>query len=318
MFNPAATYRIQFHKQFNFDAFEKTIPYLQKLGISSIYASPIFAAVPDSMHGYDGINPYCINPEIGTEEQLRTISKQLKEAGIGWIQDIVPNHMAFDPRNTLLADVLRKGQQSEFADFFDIDWVSKIYNGRLMAPFLGTTLEEAIEKDELKINENADGYYLQYYESKYPLNESSVRLLKENHLNKELILKIAESQHYRLCHWQETDKQINYRRFFTINGLICLNIHKDKVFSFYHRKIKELIDDKIFDGLRIDHIDGLYDPTKYLNDLRAMVGAETYIIVEKILERHESLPEHWPVQGTSGYDYLAISNNLFTNKKASY
>ncbi len=68
MNNPVATYRLQFHSEFTFDAFERIIPYLQKLGISTIYASPVFEATPGSTHGYDGVNPHRINPEIGTEK----------------------------------------------------------------------------------------------------------------------------------------------------------------------------------------------------------------------------------------------------------
>src|ERR1700755_3382485 len=97
--NPVSTYRIQFHKDFTFSAFEKIIPYLHRLGIRTIYASPVFEATPGSIHGYDGTDPNRINPEIGTEEQLVHISKRLKEKNIQWVQDIVPNHLAFHENN---------------------------------------------------------------------------------------------------------------------------------------------------------------------------------------------------------------------------
>jgi len=95
MFNPVATYRIQFHKEFTLSQFEKIIDYLQKLGVSTIYASPVFEAVPGSTHGYDGVNPHRINPEIGSEQQLKKISKKLGEKDISWLQDIVPNTWGF-------------------------------------------------------------------------------------------------------------------------------------------------------------------------------------------------------------------------------
>ena len=95
MFNPIATYRLQFHKGFTFKDFENAFSYLQKLGVSTIYASPIFESIPGSTHGYDGLNPHNINQEIGTLEELQTISKKLAQENIGWLQDIVPNHMAF-------------------------------------------------------------------------------------------------------------------------------------------------------------------------------------------------------------------------------
>src|SRR6476469_7829985 len=108
MFNPISTYRVQLHKDFSLSDLEKMIPYLQQLGIGTLYASPIFTAVPGSMHGYDSVDPLQVNPEIGTEEQLRNVQRQLAEANIHWLQDIVPNHMAFDHRNGWLVDVLEK------------------------------------------------------------------------------------------------------------------------------------------------------------------------------------------------------------------
>src|SRR5438067_4369573 len=102
MTNLLATYRIQFHKAFSFKDLEGILPYLQNLGIGTLYASPVFESVPGSTHGYDGLNPHRINPEIGTTEELRAISTTLRSADIRWLQDIVPNHMAFDPRNNWL------------------------------------------------------------------------------------------------------------------------------------------------------------------------------------------------------------------------
>ncbi|HVK97923.1 MAG TPA: alpha-amylase family glycosyl hydrolase, partial [Flavisolibacter sp.] len=272
MINPTSTYRIQFHKDFSFQHFEAVLPYLHQLGISTIYASPIFQAVPGSVHGYDAINPLKINPEIGTEDDLRRISQRLKEYGMLWIQDIVPNHMAFDHRNPWLMDVLEKGQQSKYADFFDISWTSKLFKGQVMVPFLGSTLEEVIEKGELQLSYEQGRMVLKYYESFYPLhlrsylklfntdppNDAIKQLVKQidaihkiedaeiisknwdelllqlsslmkNEVvqkfvqqkiesvnnNKDLLKQIADDQVYRLCHWQETDSRINYRRFFT-------------------------------------------------------------------------------------------------------
>ena len=106
MYNPVSTYRRQFQKTFSFNAFEKIIQYLQKLGVSTIYASPVFESTSGSVHGYDVLSPLEINPEIGTKEQLEKISKQLKAKDIGWLQDIVPNHMAFHTSNKWLMDVL--------------------------------------------------------------------------------------------------------------------------------------------------------------------------------------------------------------------
>jgi malto-oligosyltrehalose synthase/4-alpha-glucanotransferase len=370
MYNPVATYRIQFHKEFSFNEFEKIIEYLEKLGITTVYASPVFASTLGSVHGYDVLDPHTINPEIGTKEQLEKISGQLKQNGIGWLQDIVPNHMAFSPSNKWLMDVLEKGKHSPYAGLFDVLWDSKLYNGKLMVPFLGSALEEAIEKGEVKLLVNENGIYLTYYNNHYPLHPNSYstifhhkkrlsgdikQIIKsisdlknaddakeysqkweeiKNSLgkddtivkslnssieavnnDKELLTQIINEQVYQLCYWQETDYQINFRRFFTINGLICLNIQDETVFEHYHQLIQHFLKEGIYNGLRVDHIDGLYDPSQYLDRLRELAGDETYIVVEKILEPGESLPYQWNIEGNTGYDFLALVNNVFTNKK---
>lgn len=370
MYNPVSTYRIQFQKTFSFSDFEKIISYLQKLGVSTVYASPIFESASGSVHGYDVLNPHHINPEIGTQEQLENIYSQLKENKIGWLQDIVPNHMAFHTANKWLMDVLEKGRHSQYAVHFDILWNSQVYDGRIMVPFLGGPIEEIIQKGEIKIRLDEQGAFLSYYDNKYPLqpdsyafllhqkkrvnadikqvlkkitdlqsiedkklysesweetkkyllpNETIYKTLQASietiNTNKEILLQIANEQHYQLCHWQETDYQINFRRFFTINGLICLNIHEEHVFEQYHQLIKHYLNEGIFNGLRVDHIDGLLDPNAYLERLRNLAGEETYIVAEKILEPGERLPHQWKIEGNTGYDFLSLVNNVFTNKK---
>ncbi|MEJ7556705.1 MAG: malto-oligosyltrehalose synthase [Pedobacter sp.] len=307
MFNPISTYRIQFHADFTFNDLEAIIPYLQQLGIKTIYASPIFEAVPGSMHGYDGVNPHKINPEIGTLEQLRKIAGDLKEIGISWIQDIVPNHMGFHHSNTWLMDVLKYGENSEYRPYFDI--VSKdLEKEPLMVPFLGDDPDAIIEKGELNLVTTEEGNFLKYHDSMWPLREDTDLSLP--------LIEILEHQYYKLCDYRDTLKSMNYRRFFTVSSLICLNIQDPKVFADYHQFSKQLLDEGIFQGLRIDHIDGLFDPTAYLYQLRALCGEEAYLIVEKILEPGELLPPGWPIEGTTGYDYLGLVNQLFTNQKA--
>jgi malto-oligosyltrehalose synthase/4-alpha-glucanotransferase len=373
MFNPISTYRIQFHKGFTFSDLEAILPYLHKLGIGSIYASPIFEAVPGSQHGYDVVNPTRINPELGTEAQLRDISSKLKAYGIGWVQDIVPNHMAFHPHNLWLMDVLEKGRYSIFASFFDLGWTSDLFQGRLIVPFLGTPLEEVIANGDLTVEYESQRLVLRYFDASYPINSRSyntilggddapdaMRSLSQqiaelhtidepvtynlrwhelmlqldalsqvdevrDHIqeciekvndDKELLLKITSEQNYKLAAWQKSDKTINFRRFFTINQLIGLNMQDQKVFDHYHTLIKKLVDDGIFQGLRVDHVDGLYDPTDYVNKLRDLAGPDTYITVEKILQHGEDLPA-WPIQGTTGYDFLAQVNQVLADSHAA-
>lgn len=370
MFNPVSTYRIQFQKSFSFRDFENIIEYLKRLGVSTIYASPVFESTSASVHGYDVLNPHSTNPEIGTKQQLANISTQLKENDMGWLQDIVPNHMGFHTGNKWLMDVLEKGKHSFYFNFFDILWNSAVYEGKLMVPFLGSTLEEAIDKDEIKLSLNENGIFLVYYDSYYPIqpnsystifhhkkrlpadikqviknisalesiedpdtyserwNEIKSNLSKDEGIrkslrlsvaainnNKELLLQTATEQVYQLCHWQETDNEINFRRFFTINGLICLNVQDENVFNHYHQLIQHFLEEGIFNGLRVDHIDGLYNPTQYLDRLRELAGDGNYLVVEKILEPGESLPYQWNIEGTTGYDFLALVNNVFTKKE---
>ena len=123
---------------------------------------------------------------------------------------------------------------------------------------------------------------------------------------------LLDQQYYALAYWKESNSRINYRRFFTVNGLICLNMQDEAVFNEYHSFIKSLLDEGLIQGLRVDHIDGLFDPTQYLERLRELAGGEVYIVVEKILEEGEQFPTNWPVQGNTGYDFLAQVNNLLT------
>ncbi|MBB5394762.1 malto-oligosyltrehalose synthase [Mucilaginibacter sp. AK015] len=319
MFNPVSTYRIQFHKDFTFIHLEEILPYLAELGIKTIYASPIFSAVPGSTHGYDGVDPLTINPEIGTLEQLRAISVKLKQLGISWLQDIVPNHMAFHHHNKWLMDLLKNGPSSPYRNYFDQSLADgSFFEGPIMVPFLGDDLDTVITNGQLKLIAEEKSMYFSYADQKWPLNAASSAGLAVTDLEKlttDKIKAIADQQYYRLCSWKETDQTINFRRFFTVNGLICINIQHPEVFDHFHRLIATLLKDDIIQGLRIDHIDGLYDPEQYLQRLRKLAGDETYIVVEKILEPGEQLPA-WPIQGTTGYDFLAQVNNLFTNRKS--
>ncbi len=117
-----ATYRLQFHRDFPFAAAEALAPYLKALGISHVYASPIFAAVPGSTHGYDVVDPNRINPELGGEEGFEKLCTALIENGLGLILDIVPNHMAASPHNPYWMETLEFGIKAPAAALFDIDW----------------------------------------------------------------------------------------------------------------------------------------------------------------------------------------------------
>lgn len=124
-----------------------------------------------------------------------------------------------------------------------------------------------------------------------------------------LLEKILEKQFYRLASWKVAAHEINYRRFFNINELAAIRIEQEQVFLAHHRLVFQLVAEKKIHGLRIDHPDGLYDPIHYFEKLR--LHANVPIFVEKILERKETLPENWDIEGTVGYEYLNILNGIF-------
>ncbi|MBI3862922.1 MAG: malto-oligosyltrehalose synthase [Planctomycetia bacterium] len=119
-------------------------------------------------------------------------------------------------------------------------------------------------------------------------------------------------QPYRLAHWQVASDEINYRRFFDVNDLAALCMEREDVFRATHELIGRLIAEGRVAGLRIDHPDGLYDPAEYLHRLQGL-SAE-YVVVEKILEPGERLPEDWPVHGTTGYEFLNTLNGLYVDR----
>ena len=121
---PSATYRLQTNPAFRFPDVHAIVSYLDELGISDIYLSPIFQARAGSLHGYDMVDPNRINPELGSAEEFESLVEELRRYRMGWLQDIVPNHMAYDSANHMLMDVLESGEGSIFFDYFDIDWVN--------------------------------------------------------------------------------------------------------------------------------------------------------------------------------------------------
>ncbi len=382
---PLATYRLQFNPLFGFKNASGIVSYLEQLGISDIYASPIFKAKKGSMHGYDVTDHNSLNKELGSAEEFEKLHKQLKEKMLFWLQDIVPNHMAYDSQNKMLMEVLENGEESPFHKFFDIKWDHpyEIMKGRVLVPFLGKFYAESLEKGEISLVFDEEGLATRYYDLRLPLNLKSydrvllndiealennigsnspdlinylgfVHSLKQSGTNsdrsfdqvghsKKMIWNLYNSnesikqfinsnldyfngkqdksslfkldkllmeQPYRLSFWKVASEEINYRRFFSINALISLKIEEKEVFEKTHELIFKLVKENKIHGLRIDHIDGLYDPKQYLKRLKEKLG-DIYITIEKILAPYEDLPESWPVGSTTGYDFLNMVNGLF-------
>lgn len=405
---PVATYRIQFSLNFRFIDARNLVPYLHELGITHLYASPRFKAGKGSSHGYDVADPMRINSELGTEEEFDELVRKLKSYGMGLLLDIVPNHMVASSENPWWMDVLENGTASKYATYFDIDWhpatgkAEFLQDNKVLLPVLGDLYGNVLEAQELNLKLDENGFYIQYYEHRFPLNPSTYRPILEHCLETARTLRngdssvIEETSHvldaikrlsthktsdqrriegryeahkwikhrlwelyhhspelkkcmdetlrffngiqcdvksfdpldrllsdqaYRLAYWKMSAEEINYRRFFDINELVGLRVEDPRVFDDRHRSIAELTTKEDVIALRVDHVDGLYDPPRYLERLQAAVSSENgnrntlsrYIVVEKILGRDEPLPGDWPVAGTTGYDFLNAVNGLFVN-----
>ncbi len=307
---PVATYRLQFRNGMTFDRAATLVPYLKKLGISHLYASPIFTATTGSTHGYDVTNANEIDPAIGGREGFDRLSDTLKAAGLGLILDIVPNHMAASLENPWWRDVIEHGEQSRYARHFDIDW-----SRPLTLPFLGDSFDAVLENGEISVKNdpNSGKPSLAYFDSFYPLAPGTTDGLTLSEPS--AIAELHERQPWRLICWRNAPFELSYRRFFEITGLVGMRVEEKTVFEDTHRLILELVHSGAVDGLRVDHVDGLADPKGYLEQLRLHVGPECYLTVEKILGEGEQIPADWPISGTTGYEFIASLSDALVDSE---
>lgn len=310
---PRATYRFQFHENFGFADAEALLPYLDALGISHVYASPVTVAAAGSMHGYDVVDPTRINPELGGESAFRSLAAAAKARGMGIVIDIVPNHMGVaGGGNAWWNDVLAKGQASEHARVFDIDW-TRDPDGKLVLPVLGASLSEVLAAGDLAIERDADRWTLVAYgEHRFPIRDQDQA--KADTLP---LAALIDRQHYRLASWRVANDELNWRRFFTVNDLAGVRIEDPAVFEATHALYFRLYDEGLIDGVRVDHVDGLTDPIGYCRKLRERLGPGAWIVVEKILGTAENQPVGWGVEGTSGYDFMEQVSTLIHDPAGS-
>jgi (1->4)-alpha-D-glucan 1-alpha-D-glucosylmutase len=182
---PRATARVQFFSGFTMDDAVAIVPYLQKLGISHLYASPLLKARPGSTHCYDIVDHNEINPELGGEPALRRLVAALRAHGMGLIIDIVPNHMGVGGAdNAWWLDVLEWGRASPYAEFFDIDWdpPDVSLHGKMLAPFLGSSYGEALAAGEiiLHCNRETGALFIGYHEHHFPISPRAAALVLHN------------------------------------------------------------------------------------------------------------------------------------------
>jgi malto-oligosyltrehalose synthase len=319
-----STYRLQLNGM-GFKGARSTVPYLDDLGIETLYVSPITRARSGSTHGYDVIDPTVLDPALGTRADYDALLAELDAHGMRLLIDIVPNHMAASLENPYFVDVLRHGRRSRYTPMFDIAWEAA--DNAVILPMLDSSIAAAMDAGRVHIRRPlaGSGYVLTVDELRLPLDPGDdediaadlcdVMDLTDPAARRQLELLLSH-QHYRLVDWRTAAHAVNYRRFFDINDLIGIRQEDPDVFELTHQLVLELAADQRLAGVRVDHIDGLRDPAHYLQMLRraldqaAQGGERPVILVEKILERDEELPP-WPVEGTTGYEFAADVTGLF-------
>ena len=430
---PRATYRLQLHEGFPLAQAGQIVPYLERLGISHVYASPVWESISGSTHGYDVVGYGRIDEELGGREGFDKLTAELDAHGLSLILDVVPNHMGIaGGANPWWQDVLEHGRASEFAPYFDIDWLPLKHELRnqVLVPTLGDQFGNVLERGELRLVFEGGAFHIDYFGTPFPIapptyplllrplladvqdayqpgdlsflelesvvtaferlasnEETDAALLAERRREQLLgkhrlatliqteapmqtaLAKVLErtngrlgdpasfddlealldAQSYRLAFWRVAAEEINYRRFFAINDLAAIRQEVPEVFEATHQLLLALIGTGQVSGVRIDHLDGLWDPAAYLDTLqkafflaRFRAASESrrskpldeatwecwqpeledlwtnrsvlnsyYLVVEKILETGEQLPADWPVAGTVGYEFARLVTGLF-------
>ncbi|MFI5860704.1 malto-oligosyltrehalose synthase [Streptomyces sp. NPDC051546] len=302
---PASTYRLQLRPEFTFGHARAVVPYLASLGVTHLHLSPVLEAVPGSTHGYDVTDHTRVRVELGGEDGLRALAAEARAHGLALVLDIVPNHMALPAPlrlNRPLWEVAREGPGSPYARWFDIDWEAG--GGQLLLPVLAKPLDPGAVEVADGAGPGDRAAVLRIGELEFPLREGTAGLEPAA---------LLAAQWYRPACWREARTGLNYRRFFTISELIGVRVEDPEVFAATHAKVLELVRDGVAAGLRIDHVDGLADPAGYLRRLREAVGADCWVVVEKILAREERLAPAWPVAGTTGYEALYRVDGVLTD-----
>ena len=444
---PRATYRLQLSPEFTFEHAEQIVDYLDSLGISDCYASPILTPRAGSTHGYDICDHSAINPVIGGEAAFESFSNRLIERDMGLVLDTVPNHMGIgDVANQWWNDVLENGPASLYSAYFDIDWhpVKPELANKVLLPILEDQYGRVLEAGKLQLIYEDGAFHITHYGLRLPVaprtysqvlalrldaltevlgaddellqeyqsvltalsylpksTETDPERVVERQREKEVIKRridtlvqaspqiraavdvavatfngvvgdphsfdlldlLIESQAYRPAFWRVAAEEINYRRFFDINELAAIRPEEPEVFDAIHDLVFRYLVEGRITGLRIDHLDGLYDPAGYLHRLQQTyvhrqckarleavrdevpddavlakrVEARTaalfeqscvanreepvrwplYVVAEKILAEGESVPRDWAAAGSTGYDFLAITDGLFVRQESA-
>jgi (1->4)-alpha-D-glucan 1-alpha-D-glucosylmutase len=298
--SPSSTYRLQITPGFTLVDAVEVLDHVHRLGAGAVYCSPLLKSADGSDHGYDVVDVTRVDDARGGEEGWRALLSAARECGLGVVLDIVPNHLgvADAAQNPAWWDVLRHGQSSAYAAWFDVEWA----HGRILLPVLGP---EADLGTELSI---VDGE-LRYAAHRFPIAPGTDPLPGDTAAD------VHARQHYELVDARRADTDQNYRRFFAVTTLAGVRVEDPAVAAATHRRILAWLKEDQVDGVRVDHPDGLAGPATYLTWLRS-VAPDTWLTVEKILEPGEDMPPRWQVDGTTGYDALAEVGPLFVDPRA--
>jgi (1->4)-alpha-D-glucan 1-alpha-D-glucosylmutase len=194
--------------------------------------------------------------------------------------------------------MLRDGTDSPSACWFDVDW--ELTDGKVIVPKLGDPLDELVAAGGLSIGEGDRGPEVRYGPLRFPLASGTERLD---------VAEALERQHYRLQWWRDPAR--NVRRFFTIDDLVAVRAEDPAVAGVIDTIPARLAVHPAFAGVRVDHVDGLAQPEAYLAGLRRRIGDHRWLLVEKILAPGELLAPSWPVDGTTGYEHIRVSEHTF-------
>lgn len=298
---PVSTYRLQLGPELRFADVEKSLGYLEALGVTDLYLSPVLQAAPGSTHGYDVVDHTRVSDGLGGRGGLESLAAAAHARGMGVVVDVVPNHMAVPTpawHNRAMWSVLKHGADSPYARWFDVDLEAR--PGVLLMPVLGSRIGDVLAAGELSVErmvvptepEAGEQPVLRYFDHVFPVRPATEDLP---------VADLVGRQHYRLAYWRVADEELNYRRFFDVGTLAAIRVEDPEVFDATHALLLELHAAGVIDGFRIDHPDGLADPRRYLRRLHDATGG-AWIVAEKILEGDEELPDDWPVAGTTGYD----------------
>ena len=179
---PRAAYRLQMHQGFGFDGAAGTAPYLARLGVSHVYASPYLQAAKGSTHGYDVVDHGSVNEELGGEGGHRRLIQALRGSGLGQLLDVVPNHMSnVDPRNRWWWDVLENGPSSRYAEHFDVDWdppEPKLRNTVLL-PILGDHYGRVLNAGGIRVERRGGSFRVRHGDHVLPVAPGSLEGLLE-------------------------------------------------------------------------------------------------------------------------------------------